>query len=376
MTPEIATQVALETGEATPAVDFAPETALAMVAQADAADFPLDETQAGELTPVEDEEMPPPAKKSNRMIILLAAVFVLAIAVFAVVFFVFGKSPEETATYPPITPRTPPAVTPAPTTPATAPATTPATAPPATPMTVPATPPPMTPTATAPVTQPAVVAGLPVPGPPPFATAIQATAPVADIFAGGPPPPKIAKLRLKNIRMAELSDALSSSRVEVSVTHGIGDDEVLIVGMQKEIDRAKAIKARLDVEPPPQIIASALNFPFPTPTIEDQDVPPMTVIPVAPPPGRNAGWIYNNVNGQVYAIFESRSGAAYRVKVGDTVDGMQVISISPDMLVLRDARGQEYNLRMQGAENFQTGRSVTATPTAVAGSPAMPAWRK
>jgi|GEM_PF-2427915 len=370
--PEIAPRDETETGAAAPAVDSTPETAPAMAEEAAAADFPLEETAPDELPPIEDERMTPPARKSSKMIILLAAVFVLAIAVFAVVFFVFGSSEpsNETANIPPpIKPRTPPTTTTTTTTPTpvttTIPpaATTTPTIPPAAATTMPTTPPAPT---------------LPIPAAPAYATPIQSTSSVADIFAGGPPPPKIAKMRLKNIRMPALIEALGAAEVDVSVNHGIGEDEVLFIGEQKDINRAKNILARLDVEPPPVIVASALPFPIPTSTPGDVPPPVMTAIPLAPPVGRHAGWIYNNVNGQIFAIFENQRGMAYQVKVGSEVDGMKVISISPDILVLRDMRDPrepEYRLKMQGADSFQTGtgRSVTATPAA--GAPAMPPWR-
>jgi hypothetical protein len=366
-TPEMTPEVEPETGEITPAVDSAPETAPAEVAESPQPE----ESAAEELAPVEGEMMPPESKKANKRVILMAAVFVLAIAVFAAVYFsgILGGSSDETASVPPVatTPTTPPVAT----TPTTPPTAAPPVAPPAT--TAPVTPPA---TATTPP-EPAAPTLIP-PGAPAFAMPIQSSRAVAELFNGGPDPPKIARLSLKWLTANQLSAALQDAEVEVSLNPGARENEVLLVGMASELRRARNVLARMDVPEAPRYVVASLPASIPTYVPDFREPPPVyPVLPIAPPPGRHAGWIYNNINGQVVAIFESRSGAAFTVQVGDTVDGMQVMSISPDTLVLRAIQGvdqgKEYRLKLQGAETFQTNPFVTATPAT--GTPAMPAWR-
>lgn len=387
--PDIAPDVTSETGEETTAVDSTPEIPMA---EADAEASPLAEgmeptgeepamepqAMADDIAPVEDGELPPAPKKSNMRVIIMAAVFLLAVAVFAAVYFldllpVTGTDDTQVATNQPIAqPQPAPAPAPAPA-PSTAPA--PAPAPTPTPAPTPAsgssqTTPPPQPAAPAPPPDP-----LPRPGPPPVATPIQVGAPTPEPFNGGPMPPRIERLRMKYITPDKLAAALTDAKVDVSLDRGNTENEVLVTGYAAQLDKVRSVLRELDVPEPPQVVIASLPAINPTPTRPPQVIGDYPVVPIEPQPGRHAGWIYNNNNGQVVAIFEDRTGVAHTVKVGDTVDGLLVTSITPDTLTLRDARrGTEYRLKLQGLDTYQARPSVNAVPATGAPATGMPAW--
>jgi len=334
------------------------------------------EFAAEAIPPDAGEGMPPVRKKSNMSLIIMAAVFVLAIAAFLAVKFLYldtTSSQDQQVTLPTRTPAAAPTQTPTATPPRT-----PAVAPPRTPVPTPAAAPTRTPT---PTPTPAVTAStvpvdpLPPPGAPAYAVPKQVTTPVTDIFTGGPMPPKIARFSLKYATLSDLSAAFDKQGVNVSLNPGLGENEAIIIGKATQITKAKAVARTIDVPRFPVVVVASLPGAIPTPTRTFiGEPPPAAVIPVAPPPGRHAGWIYNNNNGQVVAIFEDRSGVAHTVQVGDVIDGMRVISISPDTLVLRDKKN-EYKLRLQGLDTYQSRPTVNATPTTTPTAPALPPWR-
>jgi len=381
-------EVAPETGAAMPAVDSASDTAPAAVAQADAAESPTgDETAVETLEPPAEPELPLPGKKPKMKLILMAAALVLAIGVFAVVYFVLGQggSTDQAANNPTMpaptqqAPQTTPAPPPTTSQPVTPPTTTP---PPTAPQTMPPTG--VRPGMPTPQQQAAVTPAAPTlipPAAPAYATPIQSKAVIVDPFDGGPMPPKIAVVKLKNITPIDLKNAMDEAKVDVSVNYGKTEDEVLLVGYAAQLNRAKALAKQVDVPEPPIVVVaslpSAITTRIPRPVDPKTQVYNYPPIPIATPPGRHAGWIYNNNNGQVVAIFEDRTGMAHAVQVGDVVDGMRVISITPNELVLQDMRqgmqGAEYRLKMQGLDTSPSRTSITATP-AGAGAPAMPNW--
>ncbi|MHB9107469.1 MAG: hypothetical protein ACYDCO_10480, partial [Armatimonadota bacterium] len=214
---------------------------------------------------------------------------------------------------------------------------------------------------------------LPKPGPPPFATPIQVNAPTPEPFNGGPMPPSIERMRFRHLTPEKLAAAFSASRVDVSLDRGNSSNEVLVTGYAAELAKARSVLKTFDVPEPPRLVVASLPPMNPTPTRQPHSTGTYTVVPVEPPPGRHAGWIYNNSNGQIVAIFEDRSGVAHTVQVGDQVDGMQVMSITPETLTLRDKRGTEYRLKLQGLDTYQSRPSVNATP-ATRTTPGMPAW--
>ena len=84
----------------------------------------------------------------------------------------------------------------------------------------------------------------------------------------------------------------------------------------------------------------------------------------------------NSGNGQVVAIFEDRTGVAHTVKVGDEVDGLRVLSITPTLLTLVDERNKQYTLKLQGLDASQSRTpQVRAVPGNNMPPQTVPAWR-
>lgn len=387
-TPESTPDVTSATGEVTPAVDSTSETPMADAGFA-AEESPLaagaepvagdefamePQPMASDIAPVDDGELPPVAKKSNIRVIAMAAVFLLAVAIFAAVYFmglIPGTQPEapdvatnpmqpqttmpsQTTTQPTTPPSAQPPVTQAPVTPPSA-----AAQPVPTPKPAAVPPPPPDP--------------LPMPGPPPYAAPIQVSAPTPEPFNGGPLPPRIERMRFKHLTPEKLAETFRATNVDVSLDRGATPNEVLVTGYASQLAKARSVLKTFDVPEPPRLVVASLPPMNPTPTRQFRREGTYTVVPIEPPPGRHAGWIYNNSNGQIVAIFEDRSGVAHTVQVGDQVDGMQVIAITPETLTLRDKRGTEFRLKLQGLDTYQTRPSVNAAP-AYGTTPGMPAW--
>jgi len=94
------------------------------------------------------------------------------------------------------------------------------------------------------------------------------------------------------------------------------------------------------------------------------------IFPREPPIGRHAGWIFNNDNGQIVALFEDRDGIAHTVHVGDQVSGFKVLAITPEYLLMQDInKGRDIKLKLQGLDTYQGNKGTKGVQATPAGGP-------
>lgn len=191
---------------------------------------------------------------------------------------------------------------------------------------------------------------------------------IPDPFAGGKPPPVVKHVAMEWATSGDLKAAVDKSPfapfVSVYSDPGKDDHHAQLIGRGLEVNKVmNRIVPVVNIKPPPVITVAAMSPVFPTPATGPRRIIDTTIVPIEPPVGRHAGWIYNAGNGQVLAIFEDRYGVAHTVKVGDEVDGMRVTSISPNGMVMVNIRtNKESRLMLRGLDASQIRTPVMANP--------------